>query len=192
MKINLTVATIAIYSVILFISLASGSCPKCGGIKCSNDSIEEDYQLIYDDEFGIKTFDMESGDNEQFNSQSFEKGKYDNQLFNNGILFETNPSENKPSDTESADFESLDTEAFDSESVEESTPLLAHKNEVHLNSDRSINNWLKPTRNKLIVGLTALTGTLSLFHEGRMILLLFVLSHLFTWLCYFLINESYY
>ena len=191
MKINLTVATIAIYSVILFISLASGSCPKCGDIECSGNSMEEDYQLIDEDaEFGIKPFDIESCDNEQFINELFEKGKYDHHLLNEGIIFEIKTSENKSSDIESAVNESFDTEEFDSESVDESTPLLAHKNLVYLTSDHSIDHWLKPTRNKLIAGLAALIGVLSLFPEGRMILLLFVLSNLFTCLCFILINVS--
>lgn len=190
MKFNLAVGTIVFCTFILFISLVSGSFLKGVDIKCSSASIDEDYELIDVDcdELEIKPFDLESGEIDQSNNESFEKGD-NNLLFNSGI-FETNPLDS----IESVDIESMATpEKFDNESGDESTPLIGHENAVYLTPGRSLNHWLKPSRNNFIVAMVALTGmfSLSLFPEGRMVLVFFVLSHFLAWLCYFLINLTY-
>lgn len=190
MKFNLAVGTIVFCTFILFISLVSGSFLKGVDIKCSSVSIDEDYELIDVDcdELEIKPFDLESGEIDQSNNESFEKGD-NNLLFNSGI-FETNPLDS----IESVDIESMATpEKFDNESGDESTPLIGHENAVYLTPGRSLNHWLKPSRNNFIVAMVALTGmfSLSLFPEGRMVLVFFVLSHFLAWLCYFLINLTY-
>lgn len=184
----LTLSAVILFS---FISLASGSCPKCGGLESTTSFIEYDYRVI-----------DETVNNAPFENEAF--SPFENEAFSKGdelIIINRLDDKSSSFDIEEAkvEVEPFDAEAFDYDSADESTSLLGYIMPIlsapAFNSrfvpDRSVQNWLQPNQKQFVLITTALgIVSLSLFPEGRIILGLFMLSHLLTCFCYFLINVT--
>jgi hypothetical protein len=174
----LTLSAVILFS---FISLASGSCPKCGGLESTTSFIEYDYRVI-----------DETVNNSPFENEAFSKGDEIPRVLENKLII-INRLDDKSSsfDIEEAkvEVEPFDAEAFDDDSADDSTSLLGYI--MPFVPDRSVQNWLQPNQKQFVL-ITTVLGivSLSLFPEGRIILGLFMLSHLLTCFCYFLINVT--